>query len=105
MKWLLAVLISLDFGKRVHRKKICPTDSQVAGIGSLSNIALGLHLRWDGASLTSNTHSMEVEKKVMQAQELIAVWAWLFFALNSSMTMSIIYKILYVGPLICNTLS
>jgi hypothetical protein len=43
-------------------------------------------LAWDRIALRDNL-----------AQELTDVWAWLFFALNTTMTMSIIYKVLYVG--------
>jgi hypothetical protein len=97
MKWLLVVLISLDFGKRVHRRKIHPAESQLAGLGSLSNIGLGVDLRNDGRSPESNEAAFHLIQAELLTQKLITVWAWLFFTLNTTMTMSIVYKILYVA--------
>jgi hypothetical protein len=72
---------------------ICPADSELEAIGSLSNIALSTLLHFlqdphfipDLESMNDNTNL---------AATLVDVWAWLFFAVNTTMTMSIIYKIL-----------
>jgi hypothetical protein len=97
MKWLLVVLISLDFGKRVHRRNSYSSDSPLAGLGSLSNIALGAEFRSDTGPLEFNAVVFQLILAELLAQKLITVWAWLFFALNTTMTMSIVYKILYVA--------
>jgi hypothetical protein len=79
----------------------------MAGLGSVSNIANGLPLRWedhgyfaDGSQVTT-----EVLDMVMLSQELIAVWACLFLVLNTTMTISIVYKILYVDRFASDTLN
>jgi hypothetical protein len=92
MKWLLAVLIVLDFGARVYNKITHPANWEMTGIGSLSNIALEFVLRWDEE--LSPSRFLTVYRKLNLYQELIAAWACVFFALNTSMTMSIIYKIM-----------
>jgi hypothetical protein len=99
MKWLLVVLILLDFGKRVHRRKLHPAESQLAVLGSLSNIGLRADLRIDaeGGNIVSYAALFQLIQAELLAQKLITVWAWLFFALNTTMTMSIVYKILYVA--------
>jgi hypothetical protein len=63
--------------------------------GYLSGGPLNIdELAWDRTALRDNL-----------AQELSDVWAWLFFALNTTMTMSIIYKVLYVGCFVSDVLS
>jgi hypothetical protein len=78
----------------------------VSGLGSLSNIAYGLQIREDEKLLS---YLELVNEKIGQrdnlAQELSDVWAWLFFALNTTMTMSIIYKVLYVGFFVSDMLN
>jgi hypothetical protein len=65
-------------------------------IGSLSHIALITLLRYfqDPDLLSYPGFSTTMNDNLLLAAKLLAVWAWLFFALNTSMTMSIIYKIL-----------
>jgi hypothetical protein len=72
---------------------ICPADSELEAVGSLSNIALStlLHVYQDPYFLP-DIGSMDDNTNL--AAKLVDVWAWLFFAVNTSMTMSIIYKIL-----------
>jgi hypothetical protein len=75
-----------------------PADLALAGIGSLSNIALGGQLRLDRDGPYSNyTEILAAENDIVLNRELIDVWAWIFFTLNTTMTMSIIYKILCVS--------
>jgi hypothetical protein len=77
-----------------RRNAICSAESKLKAIGSLSPIALIKLLRFyqDPYSLGNNLGPMN--DNTILAGKLIDVWAWLFFALNTSMTMSIIYKIL-----------
>jgi hypothetical protein len=87
---------SLGLRCALRCKAVCPADLELEAIGSLSNIALSTLLRHyqdpgtirDIDSLNDNT---------ILAETLVDVWAWIFFALNTTMTMSIIYKILSVG--------
>jgi hypothetical protein len=67
----------------------------VSGLGSLSNIAYGFQIRWD-EDLDMPDMGSKANLSDNLAQELSDVWAWLFFALNTTMTTSIIYKVLYV---------
>jgi hypothetical protein len=76
----------------------------VSGLGSLSNIAYGLQIREDEVGFYSDD-DREAMRNNNLAQELSDVWAWLFFALNTTMTMSIIYKVLYVGCFVSDMLS
>jgi hypothetical protein len=69
---------------------------ELKAIGSLSNIALSTLL---GYYQDPSSYKNEVAFETMWynetlAAQLVDVWAWIFFALNTSMTMSIIYKIL-----------
>jgi hypothetical protein len=69
-----------------------------SGIGTLSNIALTAQLRVDeDAFISSDQARLTAEGNAILAQKLLDVWAWCFFAVNTTMTMSIIYKILYVS--------
>jgi hypothetical protein len=73
-------------------------DPGLAAIGSLSNIALSAVLRNDrdlewGFIQKLIDEGQAADDSIL-AQKLVDVWAWFFFALNTSMTMSIIYKIL-----------
>jgi hypothetical protein len=95
MKWLLTLLIALDFGERLSYKTMWPTDLALAGIGSLSNIALRGELRMDrNAGPLSEAEWLAQAHNAVLNLQLIDVWAWIFFTLNTTMTMSIIYKIL-----------
>jgi hypothetical protein len=69
--------------------------TQLAGLGSLSNIAL---VRSDAGDLVSL--SQQLIQDELLSQKLVTVWAWLFFALNTTMTISIVYKILCVARLV-----
>jgi hypothetical protein len=75
-------------------KAICPADLELEAIGSLSNIALSTLLRYDQDPDSVDSGSNAIHDNDILAQKLVDVWAWLFFALNTSMTMSVIYKIL-----------
>jgi hypothetical protein len=70
-------------------------DFPITGIGSFSNIALGtlVHADADPEHLYS-INKTKIEETEILSQVLIVVWAWLFFALNTTMTMSILYKIM-----------
>jgi hypothetical protein len=66
-------------------------------IGSLSNIALGTVLDLEKKKyhpLALAQAEITLASNSVLAQKLIDVWAWLFFAINTTMTVSIIYKIL-----------
>jgi hypothetical protein len=101
MKWLLTVMIAFDFGERLSYKTMCLADSELAGIGSLSNIALQgelrVHSNRDENEPLSHEAWLTAQHNDILNPQLIDVWAWVFFALNTTMTMSIIYKILCVG--------
>jgi hypothetical protein len=85
---------SLGLRCALRCKAICPADSELEAIGSLSNIALSIVLRFyrDPDSFSDSGRSIMSDSAIL-AQKLIDVWAWLFFVLNTTMTMSIIYKI------------
>jgi hypothetical protein len=92
MKWLLTALVALDFGARSDvRQYLCPTNLRLEAVGSLSNIALSTPLHSYEHPVYSRSPIID---NLILAQKLVDAWAWLFFALNTSMTMSIIYKIL-----------
>jgi hypothetical protein len=89
--------------------EIYSADSGMAEIGALSNISLGTQLRLDeysevpqgGQKLIDYYNAWDrAERNSGLAQKLILAWAWIFFALNTTMTMSMIYKIVYVSPFI-----
>jgi hypothetical protein len=102
MKWLLTVLIVLDFGEQLNRSNVHSADSEMAGVGSLSTIALRSELHafdswnWDVYSQDWEREWDKAQQSAVLCQKFILVWAWIFFALNTTMTMSIIYKILSV---------
>jgi hypothetical protein len=74
---------------------ICPADPELEAIGSLSNIALITLLPYfQDLDLITYSESRTINDNQLLAAKLVNVWAWLFFALNTSMTMSIMYKIL-----------
>jgi hypothetical protein len=77
----------------------------VSGLGSLSNIAYSLQIRAAEYFLWDALVDEQVALHDNLAQELSDVWAWLFFALNTTMTLSIIYKVLYVRFFISDMLS
>jgi hypothetical protein len=79
----------------------------LSGLGSLSNIAYGLQIREDEGFYPSelNYDRLEDMRNDDLAQELRDGWAWLFFALNTTMTISIIYKVLYVGYFVSTMLN
>jgi hypothetical protein len=74
---------------------ICPADLELEAIGSLSNIALSTLLGYyqDPLPISYSEYRTMNDNEVLAAK-LIDIWAWLFFAVNTTMTMSIIYKIL-----------
>jgi hypothetical protein len=81
-------------------KHIYPADSGMVVLGSLSNIALGAQLRLDDGLIQHYFYLEQVKASLINsvtAQKLIDVWAWIYFAMNTTMTVSIIYKILYVA--------
>jgi hypothetical protein len=86
---------SLGLRYALRCKAICPADSELEAIGSLSNFALGIVLRFyrDPDSIGYSGVGTMNDSTIL-ARKLVDVWAWLFFATNTSMTMSIIYKIL-----------
>jgi hypothetical protein len=71
------------------------------GIGSLSNIAIVAYLRLlseaERGSLPNHQTSQTSRNGIFLSARLLDIWAWIFFSLNTIMTISIIYKILYVG--------
>jgi hypothetical protein len=68
---------------------------KLEAIGSLSNIALSTLLRYyQDPDSVNDSGFRTIDNNDILAEKLVNVWAWLFFALNTSMTMSIIYKIL-----------
>jgi hypothetical protein len=88
---------SLGLRCALRCKVICPADSEPQAIGSLSNIALSTLLRYDQDYESVYHMAGGIQTMIDNddlAAKLVDVWAWLFFALNTSMTMSIIYKIL-----------
>jgi hypothetical protein len=89
---------SLGLRCALRYKATCPANLELEAIGSLSNIALSTMLRFNQDILDGPIqNAIEARDSAILAQKLVDVWAWLFFALNTSMTMSIIYKILQVG--------
>jgi hypothetical protein len=68
-------------------------------LGIFSNTSLSQILHYDHSSAVpanaSNTPAVEM---------FLDAWAWIFLAINTTMTMSIILKILYVGCLASNVL-
>jgi hypothetical protein len=71
----------------------------MTGIGSFSNIALGAELRLDEDNIDSYQAWNTVQHYNNLSEELIIAWDGLFFIINTTMTMSIIYKIMYVSHL------
>jgi hypothetical protein len=75
----------------------------MAGLGCLSTIALSteLHLGSNAEQASDWNFTQQAElgtyhSAVLGHWKLTLVWAWIFFALNTMMTTSIIYKILSV---------
>jgi hypothetical protein len=75
----------------------------------LANISLGTELRLDaytevpqgGQKLIDYENAwIRAERNSGLTQKLIVAWAWIFFALNTAMTMSMIYKIVYVSSFV-----
>jgi hypothetical protein len=83
---------------------MCPTDLKLTGVGALSNIELGTQLNMDYAiyhdALLRNVDLTQFVTDIDIFQIFVDIWAWLFFAINSTMTTSVICKILYVNCLI-----
>jgi uncharacterized protein YpuA (DUF1002 family) len=72
------------------------------GVGALANIALGtqLNVDYDRAydpitQYDDNITHLGTDNDRFQI--FVDVWAFLFFVINSTMTTSVIYKILYVN--------
>jgi hypothetical protein len=63
-------------------------------LGIFSNTSLSQILHYDQSN-ASNTPAVEM---------FLDAWAWIFLAINTTMTMSIILKILYVGCLASDVL-
>jgi hypothetical protein len=96
MKWCLTMLVALDFGAYSDCATTCHTDLGLEAIGSLSNIALSTLLRlyqYSGRGDKLAEFRTALDNEAL-AENLVDTWAWLFFALNTSMTIAIIYKIL-----------
>jgi hypothetical protein len=88
--------------------EITVVDSGVVGMGSLSNIALSADLKITEAKtayVLEKTLISANDQAILVGQTLIDVWAWLFFAMNTTMTTTIIYKIWYVGHYISDPLN
>jgi hypothetical protein len=105
IKWILTALVSVDFGKWALTGGYVLLIDNETGVGALSNIALGTQLNMDYAYTQDQFTQFDDDQTHFvtdndRFQTFVDIWAWLFFAINSMMTTSVIYKILYVGRMV-----
>jgi hypothetical protein len=106
MKWVLLAIILTNFGTLLYERALAAMLT-VAGFGQQLEVSPTLRIRTKFGFRNIQNHQEESTQKAeaqsiqafIAAQWLIDAWAWVFFAINTSLTASIMYKIMSVASL------